>query len=282
MGVLTSCVLNHHTKAEDIVRKWMGKEIVFPNDSYFPDNRSNQYADVKSPKKFTVFTYVDTMGCISCYLKAEQWKSLINDSIFREVKFLFAFPYSKKDTVEEILKQANFDYPVYYDRHNILDSLNHFPIDFGGQSFLIDSNNKVLLIGNPIHNRKIKNLYSQLVQGKTIGKSDEKERVLTNIVINNETYKFQDFDWKKEQTAIFIIKNIGNELMLIHDVITSCNCISVNYNKKPVRPGEEITLSINYKAGSPGFFAKTIQVYCNAEASPLKLRVEGYAIDKEQ
>lgn len=43
-----------------------------------------------------------------------------------------------------------FSYPIIYDYHGTLDSLNQFPKNRIFQTFLLDKDNKVILIGNPI------------------------------------------------------------------------------------------------------------------------------------
>jgi hypothetical protein len=44
----------------------------------------------------------------------------------------------------------DFKYPIIYDYHNDFDKLNHFP-PYPYRTFLLDKNNKVLLIGSAIN-----------------------------------------------------------------------------------------------------------------------------------
>ena len=76
---------------------------------------------------------------------------------------------------------------------------------------------------------------------------------------------------------MFTLKNTGTNPLVVDNVSTSCGCTSVDYSKEPVRPGNSILLNVTYKADDPVHFDKTITVYCNAESSPVVLRITGDA-----
>ena len=46
------------------------------------------------------------------------------------------------------------------------------------------------------------------------------------------------FNWKQEQISDIILSNSGEELLAIEDVSVSCGCITVEYLKEPIRPGQ--------------------------------------------
>ena len=85
------------------------------------------------------------------------------------------------------------------------------------------------------------------------------------------------FNWQKEQQVKLTLKNTGDNLLMIENVSTSCGCTSVSYSKEPVRSGNSVSLNVSYKADHPEHFNKTITVYCNAESSPILLRIAGDA-----
>lgn len=65
-----------------------------------------------------------------------------------------------------MLKRDRFDYPVFIDENNQINSLNHFPDKPELQCFLLDKDNKVLLIGNPVLNPKVWELYKQTIASR--------------------------------------------------------------------------------------------------------------------
>ena len=88
---------------------------------------------------------------------------------------------------------------------------------------------------------------------------------------------FGSFPQSEKQERKFTLTNTGQHVLVIYDVITSCGCTKVNYNKEGVRPGEKAELTVIYEAEKAEHFSKTVTIYCNADNSPLRLKVTGNA-----
>ena len=175
------------------------------------------------------------------------------------------------------MREENFLYPVCFDDKDSLNKLNHFPTDMNFQTFLLDRHNKVLAVGNPAYNPQVRTFYLKIIQGKPLQDKDKKKQVQTTVSLDTTTLSLGKFPWQEEQQATFTLKNTGDELLVIHDVVTSCGCLEVDYSPEPVRPGKEAILHLTYKADYAGYVSKTVQVYCNAAGSPIKFRVKGEA-----
>ena len=65
-----------------------------------------------------------------------------------------------------LLKRDGFDRPICIDLDDRLNKLNKFPADMTFQTFLLDKNNKVTVLGNPVHNTAVKDLYLKQITGK--------------------------------------------------------------------------------------------------------------------
>ena len=139
----------------------------------------------------------------------------------------------------------------------------------------MDKENKVLAIGNPVQNPKIKELYLKIISGESAFMHITEP--LTQVEVNKKSIKLDSFDWKQEQTVDFILTNIGKRPLVVENVITSCGCTTVEYSKEPVCSGKNLILTIKYQAEYPEHFDKTITVYCNAEGSPFHLKISGNA-----
>lgn len=276
---LVSCGNQKKENIEVLLQTWREKEVLFPKDLTFTI-KGKDTVDFSLSGKYKILTYVDSIGCISCKLQLDKWKTWmeeVNSENMDSVKFLFFFSPEKRKKFLETLKYENFIHPVCIDDKNKLNQLNHFPSDMTFQTFLLDQDNKVLAIGNPIHNPKVKELYLKIIKGETIGQEDKSKQIVTKADVDKSFIQMGSFDWQEEQKAAFTLKNAGNKVLVIQDIVTSCGCTTVSYSKKPVQPGKEVTLEVAYKAEHPGYFDKTVTVYCNAESSPLKLRINGNA-----
>lgn len=77
---------------------------------------------------------------------------------------MFYFADKKRKEIEIILRNEGFDLPVVVDEENKLDKLNNFSDNENFHYFLLDEKNRVKIVGNPIYNTKIKELYFSEIQ----------------------------------------------------------------------------------------------------------------------
>ena len=70
-------------------------------------------------------------------------------------------PNPKK--IDIICKKNKFDYPIFYASKNNINKINNFPEQIEYQTFLLNQDNRVLIIGNPIKNEKLWNLYLRTI-----------------------------------------------------------------------------------------------------------------------
>lgn len=52
------------------------------------------------------------------------------------------------------------------DKQDSIAKLNRFPLESNLHTFLLDKNNRVIAVGNPVYNPKIKKLYFNIISGK--------------------------------------------------------------------------------------------------------------------
>lgn len=276
--VLCSCQNTRKDEITLLIKEWEGKEIIFPSNLEFTIQGMSNVKPLDENSDYKIVTYVDSMGCTSCKLRLLLWKKLISeiDSLSQSsVSFYFFFYPKKRTELYSILRRDDFNYPVCIDDKDTFNKLNHIPKNDQFQTFLLDKKNKVIAIGNPTNNLKLKDLYIKIIKGLAL---DNEEKVIkTKVNIDESTVSLGNFDWQKEQRVTFSLKNTGNELLVIEGVNTSCGCTTVEFEKEPIRSGGSLDLHIMYKADHPEHFSKTITVYCNAESSPIKLTISGNA-----
>lgn len=254
----------------------MNREIQIPDNPIFTV-LAHDTVNFPIQGDYRIFTYVDSVGCLSCKLQLNRWKILMEDTEFSDVNFLFFFSPEKVRDIVSTLRAEDFVHPVCIDRDNRLNRLNHFPSDERFQTFLLDKDNRVLAVGNPIHNPKIKELYLKIIRGETVQKETGTSEPLTSIQADRTSADLGSFARSEEQKVVFNLKNTGRHLLVVHDVTTSCGCITVDYPKEPVRPDDVLPLTVTYRADEAGYFSKTATVHCNAEGAPLVLNVKGTA-----
>ena len=277
--VFASCGKSNKDKSFSLLQKWIGKELSFPARPVFTI-QGKDTVEYPIQNAYKILTHIDSTGCTSCKLKLAEWEKFITvvDSIRpHTVQFLFFLCPKNGMEIYQTLRVERFKHPICIDEGDYLNKLNHFPADMAFQTFLLDNDNRVVAMGNPIHNLKVRELYLKIIQGREVKSDDEDNVVQTIVDVDKVSTSMGNFDWQKEQKVTFIMKNVGDKLLAIEGVDTSCGCISVEYSKEPVRPGMDLNLSIIYKAEHPEHFSKTVRIHCNSESSPIILTVSGNA-----
>lgn len=272
--------LNKEKEIENLIMRWEGRTIQFPKSSVFSifgrDTILSNYLD----SDYKVVIYADNLGCINCKLKLSAWKKMIsefNKISDCKISFLFYLYPNYKEEIIDILKQNNFNYPVCLDLDNTFYKLNNLPSDEKFHVFLLNKADNVLLIGNPVNNSKIRDLYMDIILGnKRVSSTNDIRN--TSFQINTTQIDLGKFYYDNISQSEFVLINTGNNPLAIIDVSTSCGCTSVEYNKEPVKPGDEIKLLVKYKADELGHFSKSIKVFCNTKDSPISLKITGEAL----
>lgn len=277
---LFSCENSNQKNISHLLQKWKGKELLFPNDSMIILSGTDTIPFLKTKAQYTIVSYIDSMGCISCKLRLPMWKSFIeqlNSAFPNQVSVLLFLCVKNNKELLHILKRDQYNYPVCIDKNDNFNKLNHFPVEIPFQTFLLDRDNKVIAMGNPIINENVRELYMNIISGEEFDKTSKYKLKKTAIALNKSSIVLGHFNWNEEQKDTFILKNVGNELLIIEEVNSSCGCTTVFYSKEPVQPGKELVLEVVYKAERPEYFSKTIALSCNVEGSPIVLKIRGYA-----
>ena len=273
--MLASCQESREEAMLRLVNEWNGKEIKFPSRSVFTIQGKDTVDFGFVDADYKVVTYIDSVGCTSCKLQLPRWKKLVEevDSLTGgSVPFLFYFHPKDLKELRYYTRRDDFTYPVCFDEKDELNQQNQFPSDMTFHTFLLDRDNKVVAMGNPVLNPKVKELYLSLVTGNRSSKSSEQT---TQVSVNQTELDFGTFPKEEKQERSFVLTNTGEGLLAIQDIVTSCGCTKVEYSKEPVRPGGMLEVKVIYKAEQAEYFRKTITVYYNANKSPLRLIVKG-------
>ena len=156
-------------------------------------------------------TYVDSIGCASCKLQLSKWKQLIaeTDSLFGREKLSYVFFFHPKDARElaYLTRRDGFTYPVCFDREDAFNRLNRFPSEMALQTFLLDKDNRLVAIGNPVHNPQVKELYLNIIGGK---RSALAETVQTSASLSERDVQFGSFPMGEKEERKVTLKNTAD------------------------------------------------------------------------
>ena len=258
-----------------LVKEWQGKKILFPENMVFTRFASDTTNFVIPTSDYKVLVFVDSIGCTSCKLQLSRWKEFIRytDSISQKnIPFLFFFQFDDQWEIHSLLIRENFDKPICLDRSDSLNQLNHFPKDIRFQVFLLDKNNKVVVIGNPVHNPNVKELYLE-----EISRKQPVAPIQTTVKVEKESLLLETIPLGKSKDTLFTLVNTGDQPLVIIDVTTTCGCAQTLFDKHPVQPGESLHIKVGVTPENKGLFDETITVKCNTNQL-IKLNIRGNTI----
>ena len=274
LSLLTACKENNKEKFALLVQEWQGKEIVFPQDMAF-SRFVTEPVDYRIPDaKYKVLVYVDSVGCTSCKLQLSKWQELIahvDSATNGNVPFIFVFQSKDDRELRYILKCDNFDRPVCIDRNNRFNSSNRFPQDITFQTFLLDKDNKVKVIGNPVHNLAVRDLYLKQITGM------QYQEALPKTTLETDKAEY-DLGTVKEGTTkkqTVTVRNTGTSVFKLKGFTTSCDCTEATCDWKELQPGESGTVTVSYEAEQPGDFYRTVEIYGNIPNNSLMMSFIG-------
>ena len=274
LSLLTACKENNKEKFALLVQEWQGKEIVFPQDMAFT-RFVTEPVDYRIPDaEYKVLVYVDSVGCTSCKLQLPKWQELIahvDSATNGNIPFIFVFQSKDDRELRYILKCDNFDRPVCIDRNNRFNSSNRFPQDITFQTFLLDKDNKVKVIGNPVHNLAVRDLYLKQITGM------QYQEALPKTTLETDKAEY-DLGTVKEGTTkkqTVTVRNTGTSVFKLKGFTTSCDCTEATCDWKELQPGESGTVTVSYEAEQPGDFYRTVEIYGNIPNNSLMMSFIG-------
>lgn len=163
-----SCEDSDRKDIARLVTEWQGKEVLLPENSIFTI-QGRDTVPFSANANHKVLVYVDSAGCTSCRLQLHRWKEFIAevDSIARgAVQFLFYLSPKNVKEARYITRRDDFIHPMCIDLDNEINRINQFPEEDMFHTFLLDSANNVKVIGNPIHNKAVHELYMKTLTGQ--------------------------------------------------------------------------------------------------------------------
>lgn len=116
--------------------------------------------------------YTDSTVCSPCALnELYLWNRIINTTNIYGAKmkyyFIFAPKQEEADMVELMLKTNTFYYPVFIDRANVFIKKNsHIPSNTMLHTFLLNEKNEVVMVGSPLQNADINDIFYQILEEK--------------------------------------------------------------------------------------------------------------------
>lgn len=277
--VLLSCQDRKRQEISRLVQEWQGKTILFPDSMVFTIYGQDTVPAPSMDVDYKILMYVDSVGCPSCRMQAYNWKLFAEelDSLVGDKVSYFIYVHPKDITqLSTVLYNATFDKPICIDTTDIIDRLNHFPSGNDYRTFLLNRNNEVVILGHPIYNQYVRQLYKQMICSSI---EDSSKSVKAAAIFNPIELNLGTFDFSIPRETYFEIGNQGENDIQILGIESSCDCIELECEKKQIAPGENIRVYIRYKAKYPEEFFR--EIFIRTDQMRFVYNIKGIAIETQ-
>lgn len=160
-----SCAENRYRKKQ--IKQLFSTEIILPDTSLLFD-RALDTVNLNIPAKMVV--YFDAETCASCALsRIWEWDdvSLLTQNSSGKFQVLFIFTPKQDDVkvVKQAFRKMRMENKLVYidDRQYFTTKDPNIPKEPLYHTFLLNRENKIVLVGNPVYNDKLWNLYKTLI-----------------------------------------------------------------------------------------------------------------------
>jgi len=168
---ITSCTEStqkeKRNELEKIVKHWIGKKIEMPDSIFILRDAILSFPKENPLEKENQKILTCISGdCEKCIYNLNDWVVFL-DSINLGNKLQLVVIILSSD-INQFVREFNHRIPpsvvAYFDiKFKFLTEYN-FPQSWEMRTFLLDNHNKVVLIGNPLHNSTLKKLYLQKIK----------------------------------------------------------------------------------------------------------------------
>ena len=163
----SSCTGNnneHKKKLEAELRKFQEIAIILP-DNLLARHCDEQVSPDKSllTRPFKLVIYVNQEGCQDCKLHSllpSTYMFMLENRHYENFGLVMILNTSNMEDTDATLSELRFRHTVFYDLDGSFEFLNpHLPANELFHTFLLNEENKVVLVGNPVRNEKLTKLY---------------------------------------------------------------------------------------------------------------------------
>lgn len=167
VGVFALSFLIHSCKSdfEKAYDSLNNSKIVIPSNMSVTCEGKDTIINNIWKSEFKLVVYKDSMSCTPCFIETlPQWENILNkyDSKKLSILFILSPTKTKENDLRLLLQFSDFKYPVILDFEKSFRSANlQIPENKLFHTFLLDKNNKVVLVGDPLNNIEINNLFKK-------------------------------------------------------------------------------------------------------------------------
>ncbi len=259
------------TDYESAILEWTGREIVFPDSMRLAGGE----VFVKEPSDFTIVAYYDSVGCTGCRMKLPYWNEFMNsiDSVNEgyDIQLILIINADNDAKISELINKSGYKHTLLIDEKDIFNKVNGLAVDYNLRTFLLDSDDRILAIGNPVDNASLGKVYKDIIGNE---KSEEDE----GHSPKRHTHDFGSVGRDQSVTHEFLLTNEEDDTLRIRRVATSCECTNARVSADVIPPHSSYKVSVSFRDTVAGEFFRTVRVYFKNKTPEVQFELSGEVI----
>ena len=147
------------------IKRMLGRHIDFGDDyRVIPDSMSLPIKRALE-KDTIIISYIDELSCTECSVKMlKKWQEFVR-MINKDLQLLVVIKENSPVEIEKLILENHLGPVLLYESDKFKER-NGLDVLAVNKTFLIDSENKIILVGEPYGNRKMMELYSKVINDK--------------------------------------------------------------------------------------------------------------------
>lgn len=143
-----------------------GKEIKFVHQDQYIIDRRDTIIHWDGTPDFKIVIFADSLGCQPCNLRLGELSLKVRElrHINEKAHFVVIVQNSDYREFEHNVAHDMPGFPFIYDTEGLFLKANELPLDNRLHAFLLDKDNKIVLVGNPVGNDKLWELYKHQIR----------------------------------------------------------------------------------------------------------------------
>jgi len=165
----TSCIqkVNKENRILTDLKTKIGHKLFLPQEfeEYCLSSKEAFNKNDLLSSELKIVTYIDG-NCHVCVSDLKEWHKFISEnSSFKELKFLF-YVHADDFSVFKRLNEAYIHFPflLFLDQTSSFFKINNLSDNKIMQTFLLDKEGNIVLVGNPLFSEELKSLYRDEIQ----------------------------------------------------------------------------------------------------------------------
>lgn len=162
--LLVLCACNNYDRVTAEIKALMGREITFPKGYKSLSCHDSLKVEPLLGADVKMVSYIDNLPCTSCGIKMlYNWIAEI-DSMEQGLPYVIVVQTDKKEELFDIISHVSFPRPLMIYDSDVLKTENHLDVLARNKTFLLNRDNKIVLVGEPFGCSRMFDLYKQQIE----------------------------------------------------------------------------------------------------------------------